>query len=128
MSTKQIDRAYRKVIIADLGVANMGTGNGVEAAVPPNALVLSVGLLGVTAFDSETTATGSIGDGTTTFVNAQDVKTTGAKTVAVSSKYYPAGGTITFSLAETGDAATVGRAIGTVEYVIVGGSEGGIQE
>lgn len=120
MSKKIIDRQWPLYAVADLTIANMGAGNEVTASVPPNAVVVGVGLLTVTAFDSATTATGSIGDGTTTFVNAQDVKTTGLETAAVTAKYYPTGGTITFSLAETGATATVGHAIGYVSYVVVG--------
>lgn len=127
MTTKQIDRQYSKVAVADLGIAQMGTGNGITIAVPAGALVLRVLLQTITAFDSVTTATGTVTDGTTSYVTAQDVKTTGAETSAGAPKFYPTGGTITASLAETGAAATVGRALAVVEYVIVGNGDAGIQ-
>lgn len=118
MATRMIDRQYALTALASLGVANMGAGNGVEIAVPVNAVVLRVGVYTATAFDSATTATATVGDGTTTFVSAVDVKTTGAETATGVPKYYPTGGVITASLAETGAAATVGEAFLHVEYVV----------
>ncbi|NLA67482.1 MAG: hypothetical protein GX856_04425 [Gammaproteobacteria bacterium] len=125
---KNIDRAYFKVIRVDLTHRNMGADNAVTARVPPGALVTGVTCFGALAVNSGTTATATIADGTNTFVNAQSVATTGVKTVALSQAYYPNGGTITFSLAETGTAATAGHVIATVSYVHMGASEAGIQE
>jgi hypothetical protein len=119
MTKRIIDRQYPLFAVKSLGIANIGAGNGVEFVVPINALVLRVGLQTVTAFDSGTTATGTIGDGTTTYVNAQDVKSTGAETSAGAPKLYPTGGTISATLAETGTTATAGEAIAYVEYVIL---------
>jgi hypothetical protein len=120
MSTNITERQAAEYAICDLGIANIGTGNGYTLTVPSGAFVTQVALNTVTAFDSGTTATGSIGDGTTTFVSAQDVKSTGVETVAVVNKFYPDGGTITISLAETGTTATEGRAIGVVGYISLG--------
>jgi hypothetical protein len=105
--------------IADLGIANLGTGNGVEVYVPPGALA-TIAAHVVTAFDS-TTATVSASDGTTTFISAEDAKAAALTnvTVDVPRKFFPNGGTITFTMAQTGDDQTVGRILGTVEYVIV---------
>ena len=72
-------------------------------------------------------ATATITDGTTALVSAVDVKTTGIETVAVAQKFYADGGTITFSLAETGATATAGRAIAYVSYIQLG-NECSIQE
>ena len=119
MTTRVIDRQYPLYAVKKLTKANIGAGNGYDFVVPMNALVIAVGLQTTTAFDSGTTATGTIGDGTTTFVNAVDVKTTGAETSAGAPKYYPTGGTITVSLAETGATATAGEAIAYFSYVIL---------
>ena len=119
MATNAYERQNIQYVVVDLGVANIGTGNGYTAVLPRGAQIVSVGLNTVTAFNSGTTATGTITDGTTAFVSAQDVKTTGLETVAVTGKFYADGGTITFSLAETGTAATAGRAIGYVGYVVL---------
>lgn len=123
MSTNLFNRQPVHAIVADLGPANMGAGNGATAKLPQGALIVDVKLVTVTAFDSATTATGTITDGTTAFVSAQDLKTTGAETVAAATKFFPAGGTVQFNLAQTGAAATVGRAVGVVQYIVLG--EGG---
>lgn len=120
MSTNQFNRQEVLSAMVDLGTANIGTGKGYTAVIPRGALIISAGLYTVTAFDSGTTATGTITDGTTALVSAQDVKSTGIETVAVAQKFYPDGGTITFSLAETGTTATAGRAIGYVNYIQLG--------
>lgn len=117
MATNQSERQEAKFVMVDLGVANIGTGNGYTAKLPPGSQIVSVGLNTVTAFNSGTTATGTITDGTTALVSAQDVKTTGMETVAVAGKFYPAGATIQFNMDETGTAATAGRAIGYVSYI-----------
>ena len=123
MSTNQFNRQEVLSAMVDLGIANIGTGNGYTAVIPRGALIISAGLYTVTAFDSGTTATGTITDGTTALVSAQDVKSTGIETVAVAQKFYPDGGTIQFNLAETGTAATAGRAIGYVNYIQLGGGD-----
>ena len=119
MATNAYERQPAQYVVVDLGVANIGTGNGYTAVLPRGAQIVAVGLNTVTAFNSGTTATGTITDGTTALVSAQDVKTTGIETVAVAGKLYPDGGTIQFNLAETGAAATAGRAIGYVGYVVL---------
>src|SRR3546814_13560688 len=110
MSTNQFERQPVQAIVVDLGPENMGPGNGYTAKLPMGAAVVDADLITVTAFNSATTATGTIGDGSTNFVNAQDEKTTGPETAAVSYKFYPEGGTMEFILAETGADATAGRA------------------
>ena len=119
-TTKVTDRQPPILATVDLGIANMGTDNGQTFVLPPNALLLRMTLLTITAFDSVTTSTATVSDGTTTFVNAVDTKTVGSETVANTPKFYPSGGTITASLAETGATATVGRAVLVAEYIIVG--------
>lgn len=127
MSPKPYERQTVLAILADLGVENIGSGNGVTAKLPQGALVVGVGLLGVEAFNTDgttPTATATVSDGTTIFVNAQSVATTGDKTVEVNRKFYPTGGEIIFSLAEGAASglvpATEGRALGIVQYIQLG--------
>ena len=115
MTTKVSARQKILVALVELGIANIGAGNGYEIKLPVGALLLDAGVFTDTAFDG-TTNTAPISDGTTTFVNAQDVKTTGEETVAVDKKYYPNGGTISVTMAQTGT-ATVGKALAWVSYV-----------
>ena len=103
-----------------LGIANLGAGNGVTITLPPKTYLKTINGTIVTAFNSTTTGTATISDGTTTFVNAGSILATGQLTVTNAPKYYPNGGTITVSAAQTGTAATVGTLIVTLSYTIVG--------
>lgn len=128
-NTKLIDRQHAAVASTPLmGIANIGADVGYDISVRPGTLVLRVGIQTTTAFNSATTTTATITDGTTVFASAVDVKTTGAETVTNAPKYYPTGGTISVNLAETGAAATAGAAIAFVEYIILGNGNAGIQE
>ena len=121
-TTSKIERQYALAVDVDLGVANMGSGNGITVKLPPGAYMIDIKAHIVTAFNSATTATVSASDGTTTFISAEDAKAAALTNVVVDvpRKFFPSGGTITFSLAETGATATAGRIIGLVEYVILG--------
>ena len=121
MSKNVFETQKPREIVVDLGIANIGAGNGVTAKLPTGALLTRVLLLTTTAFNG-TTNTATIGDGTTTFANAVDLTSAGSETVAGAPKFYPAGGTLTFSLAQTGT-ATAGRALALAEYVIVGAGD-----
>lgn len=124
-----IDRQHAAVASTPLmGIAQLGAGNGFDFSVRPGTLVLRVGIQTVLAFDSATTTTATITDGTTVFANGVDVKTAGAETIANAPKFYPTGGVISVNLAETGAAATVGSAIAFFEYIILGNGNAGIQE
>lgn len=123
-----IDRQLVKSGSAVLGIANIGTGNGVTFALRPGTHLLRVLVHTVTAFNSATTTTATVGDGTTTFASAVDIKTTGSETVANAPKYYPTGGTLEVSLAETGATATAGEVVVVYEYVIRDNGDGGIEE
>lgn len=123
------ERQYALNAVADLGIAQIGAGNEVRINLPPNALLTGLGVQTVTAFNAATTNTPNVADGTntltvadgtTTFVNAVDVKTVGAETVANLAAFYPSGGTLTISMAQTGIAATAGRAIAVATYQILG--------
>lgn len=118
MTTTVVERQYPLVAAVKLGIANIGAGNGFDIKIPAGAFVRNVQLFTSVAFDG-TTNTATIGDGTTTFVSAQDVKSAGLETAAVANKYYPTGGVISVTMAQTG-AATVGEAIAMVDYVVPG--------
>lgn len=119
MTTNVYDRGKVQTIVADLGPANSGAGNGISAKLPRGSVLLRLTLLTVTAFNS-TTNTATVSDGTTTFVNAVDTQSTGSETVANAPKFYPDGGTLSATLASTGTAPTAGRAVLVAEYVQIG--------
>lgn len=123
-----IDRQLVKSGSAVLGIANMGAGNEVTFGIRPGTHLLRVLMHTTTAFNSVTTATVTIGDGTFIFANEVDIKTTSSETVANAPKYYPTGGTLTASLAQTGGAATAGEVVVVYEYILRGNGDGGIQE
>ena len=114
------ERQYPLSAVADLGIAQIGAGNEVLINLPPNALLTGLAVQTVTAFNAATTNTLTITDGTTTFVNGVDVKTAGAETVANLAAFYPSGGTLTISMAQTGAAATAGRAFVVATYQVLG--------
>lgn len=120
MATTLIEgRQYPLVALAAATPENNGAGNEIVVNVRPGTLLRGVQVLTLTAFDS-TTNTITIADGTTVFVNAQDIKSTGSETAAVAFKYYPSGGTITVSLASTGTAPTAGLVHILLDFVQVG--------
>lgn len=121
-----IDRQLVKSGSAVLGIAQIGAGNEVTFGIRPGTHLLRVMVHTVTAFDG-TTNTATVGDGTTVFANAVDVKTTGSETVANAPKYYPSEATLTVSLAQTGT-ATVGEVVVVYEYLLRDNGDGGIQE
>lgn len=123
--TNAYQRQEKKYAFFSMGVANIGAGNEVDVAIPRGALVDEIAVVGDEAFNG-TTNTLTVTDGTTVFANAVDVATTGSKTVANTPKFYPDGGTITASMAQTG-AATEGRAVVKVGYLQLG-SASSIQE
>jgi hypothetical protein len=123
MTTRESNVQRVKAVSVDLGIDNIGSGNGKTVKLPLGAELLRLTYHTVTAFNSGTTGTGTVSDGTTTFVNAVDVKSAGSETVSNVPKFYPSGGELTFSLAETGTPATAGRVIATAEYVVNGTGE-----
>lgn len=118
MTTNFSDRQTVLGAVAEVGPRNMGAGNGVDISLPAGAVLLRLIVLTTTAFNSVTTATLTVSDGTTTFANAVDIKTTGSETVANVPKYYPTGGKLSVTLAQTGGDATAGAAVVIPEYVV----------
>ena len=129
--TNQYNRTKSMIAEYMLGIDNIGASNAVTMAIPRGATVVRIVALTITAFNpgGTGTATLSVGDGTTTFVNAQDVESTGSETVANTPKHYADGGTITSYVTQVVDttAATAGKVHLVVEYVQTGASCG-IQE
>jgi len=119
MSTNNFNRQKLLAIVVPLTFANIGAAS-VTANLPPGAVVVGASLYTDIAFNGSSTVTGTITDGTLAFVSAQNVKTTGAETVAATNKYYPSGGTITFSIADAGSDSTAGSTVGVVLYAQVG--------
>jgi len=115
MTTNLNLRQYPLAAVADCGVANIGADNGYTITIPPGGLFDSLTIDTMTAFDG-TTNTLTVSDGTTTFANAVDVKSTGRETVTGIGKFYPNGGVLSVTLAQTGT-ATVGRSIVVANYV-----------
>jgi hypothetical protein len=126
MTRNVIERQHPAGAMCDLRIANLGAENGYTIAIPIDAVLVRVVVLTVTAFDSGTTATVTVTDGTTVFANGVDVKTTGSETVANTPKYYASGGTLAVTAAETGTTATAGRVLVLAEYYILGNGNAGI--
>lgn len=109
--------AFKELVLADF------TGPQVyDMVIPPGGYVKDIQVQTVTAVNAGTTATLTVGDGTTTFANAVDVTSTGTETVSNTPKYYPSGGTITITPATTGTAATTGQVFVWIAYAINGRS------
>lgn len=132
MTTKIIDRTYPMTAVAKLGVANIGADKGASFSLPLDAVLLRITALTAVGFNpgGTGTATLTVTDGTTTFVNAVDIESTGSETVANAPKAYPAGGTITATITETVDttASTVGTVYLVAEYARPGNGIAGVQE
>lgn len=111
-------RQYALSAMAEVGIENIGAGNGVRIPLPGGAMLLRLAVVGTTAFNSGTTATLTVGDGATTFADGVDMQTVGSKTVANVPKFYPVPGALQVTLAQTGAAATAGKAFVVAEYVI----------
>lgn len=118
MTTRITEAQYPLISRCKLTKANLGAGNGYEVVLPPGAIVTRVIVGTQTAFDSGTTATVTVGDGSTTFANAVDVKTAGNETVSNTPKRYPTGGTISITAAETGTTATTGDVEVVIEHIV----------
>jgi hypothetical protein len=106
--------------IAQCGISNIGAGNGLTIPLPVNALLLDIVADTTTAFNAGTTATLTASDGTTTFINAVSVAATAHAQGANIGKFYPSGGTLSITLAETGTAATTGNTFVSAKYVVIG--------
>lgn len=122
--TTQSSRTKIEVAEYVLGVADVGAANAVNFTIPRGATLLRATALTVTAFNTAGTGTATltVGDGTTTFANAVDIKSIGSETVTNVPKHYANGGTVTATITETLDttAATAGKVHLVLEYVQAG--------
>jgi hypothetical protein len=116
--TNSLGRQWSLKAMAATAIANIGSGNEVLIKLPVGALLTDLLAVVTTAFNSGATCTLTVSDGTTTFVSAVDVTSTGSKSVSNTPKYYPSGGTLTVSMAQTGTAATAGAAFVVPAYVV----------
>lgn len=120
MKTSPFNRQNILAALVDLGIEAIGSDNEVTLKLPQGALLLAVQLITVTAFNSATTATITVGDGTTDLIDAVDIKTAGVTDATITAPFYPQGATLTVRLAETGTAATAGRALVLIQYAQLG--------
>lgn len=120
MSANFPDRQTLLGAAVPVGIVNIGTDKGVDVSAPVGGVLLRLIVLVTDAFDSGTTATLTVSDGTTTFASAVDIKSLGSKSVANLPKYYPSGGKLSITLAQTGADATKGAAVVVPEYVVAG--------
>lgn len=118
-ATNLYERQEPKYAMFDLGPSNIGS-NGYTITIPRGAQTCDMAAETVTAFDGTGTVTLSIADGTTTFVSAEDIKTTGVEAVDRTVKFYPDGGTITVSIADANSDSAAGRVVGYIAYIQLG--------
>lgn len=114
--TNSTERQYALTAYSHFKPTNLGANNGITFKLPPGAILLRLTATTITGFDG-TTPVLTVSDGTTTFVNAVDLASTGAETVTVVPKRYPTGGTITASGTVTGT-PTAGLAAVVIEYIV----------
>ena len=120
MKTSPFNRQNILAALVDLGIEAIGTDNEVTIKLPKGTLLLAAQVITVTAFNSATTATITVGDGTTDLIDAVSIKTAGVTDATITAPFYPQGATFTVSLAETGTAATAGRALVLIQYAQLG--------
>lgn len=116
MTTNVTGRQWKNSALVQIGIANIGAGNGFTIPVMPNEVIESLNIDITTAFNSGTTCTLTVSDGTNTYANGVDITSVGRKTVALMGTLFPSGGTLTVTLAQTGTAATAGA--GMVEATL----------
>lgn len=120
MKTNQFNRQGVAAALVDLGIEAIGTDNEAIIKLPQGTLLLGAQVVTVTAFNSATTTTLTISDGTDSLVDAASIKTAGVTDATITTPFYPQGATLTVSLAETGATATAGRALVLIQYVQIG--------
>lgn len=124
MTISVAERQNGQVVIIDNNMANAGSGANIYTVkVPPGTYMLATIVDTITAFNAVSTNTITISDGTNTIVSAESVASTGRETVDIAAGlFYPNGATLTVTFAETGTAATAGRALVVFHYAVVGRS------
>ncbi|MGJ3704645.1 hypothetical protein [Variovorax sp. AFSI2.2] len=121
---RKSDRQPRLVAILDIGFADPAAYGTAENAIslPGNAIVVGGALTVLTAWNSATTATLSLGDATlaTRYANAVDLKTAARTALTLTGYKHTVGEWLKALIAQTGAAATAGAARLEVEYIVAG--------
>lgn len=119
MATNSINtRQYPLAAVVD--VSGGGFGDSFTIKLPPNALMTSnIMASTLTAIVGPATATLTVTDGTTAFVNGVDVKSGGVETATGAGAFFPNGATLTGSFALGAGDLTAGRVQVVVNYVIL---------
>lgn len=121
---RKSDRQPRLVAILDIGFADPTAYGTAENAinVPGNAIVVGGALTVLTAWNSATTATLSLGDAgsATRYANAVDLKTAARTALTVTGYKHTVSEWLKALIAQTGAAATAGAARIELEYVVQG--------
>lgn len=131
------ERQYPLTAVLDMGVNDFDAANCGLVPLPPGALLTGITAVTTVAFNSATTAVLDLGDavgssvvnnalvgGTVSqtalaaAINIRDAA--GAETVPLQGRFYPSGGYVVATLTQTGAAATAGRLLITVSYIITG--------
>lgn len=122
-TTNQANRAYPKTITLKVGNGNNGAANAATAKIPLSSIITGVSAASVTAFNGSGTVTLTAKEGSTTFVNAQNVKdAVGIETAAATAKALPNGGTVSVYIEDGNSNSTAGEAWVTFTYVETNGS------
>lgn len=121
---RKSDRQPRLVAILDIGFADPTAYGTAENAinVPGNAIVVGGALTVLTAWNSATTATLSLGDAgsATRYANAVDLKTAARTALTVTGYKHTVSEWLKALIAQAGAAATAGAARIELEYVVQG--------
>lgn len=118
------DAGRQNVLVAkqSFALADLVDATAVAAVSVPAGAIVVGGHLGITtAFDSGTSDTIAVGDGTTTYLTATSVAATGVtEFTTVVGPMYASADTIDITWDGTGTAATTGVGYLVVEYIIDG--------
>lgn len=119
---KNAGRQYPLVAVQKIDYTGYTSGAAFNAVeLPVGARLLGVNFYTDTAWNTGTSATITVSDGTATFINAQDIKSAGSETSTQTPfKPYPAGGQISVTVTDTGTAPTAGAGHLVVQYVVDG--------
>lgn len=123
---RKADRQSPLEAIIDISYADPVAYGAAENAfqLPQNAIVIGGDLTVLTAWNSATTATLSLGDGSsaTRYANAVDLKTVARTALTATGYKHAAAEWLKATLAQTGAAATAGAARLRISYIVQGRS------
>jgi len=121
--TKETGRQWPLTAKADFAFGDLTDATAVPAIdVPGGAIVTGGQLVITTAFDSATSDTIAIGDGTNVYLAATDVSATGTTLFTKGGPKYSAPDTVDVTWDGTGTAPTAGAGYIIVEYILDGRS------